>query len=100
MRNLILDIPSFGFVVGTRVALAFGAGLLAAARIPDSRRRTIGLALVALGVGTTIPAGMAVVRGFGGQHRRRVRANASTIERDRRLIGAHRFPRKGDDDAD
>ena len=47
---------SFGFVVGTRAALAFGLGLLAAGRIPESRRRRLALALVGFGAATTIPA--------------------------------------------
>jgi len=47
---------SFGFLVGTRAALALGVGLLAASRIPESRRRRLGLALVGLGAATTIPA--------------------------------------------
>jgi len=47
---------TFGFLVGTRAALAFGLGLLAASRIPESRRRRLGLALVGLGAATTIPA--------------------------------------------
>ena len=51
-----LNPQTFGFLVGTRVALAFGLGLLAASRIPESRRRRLGLALVGLGAATTIPA--------------------------------------------
>ncbi len=58
--NLVLSPPLLGFVVGTRAALGFGLGLLFADRIPESRRRTVGLALVAIGVATTIPAAMSV----------------------------------------
>jgi len=58
--NLVLTPPLFGFVVGTRAALAFGLGLLLADRIPGPRRRAVGLALVAFGAATTIPAAMAV----------------------------------------
>jgi len=47
---------TFGFLVGTRAALAFGLGLLVASRIAESRRRRLGLALVGLGAATTIPA--------------------------------------------
>jgi len=47
---------TFGFVVSTRAALAFGLGLLAASRIPEAPRRQLGLALVGLGAATTIPA--------------------------------------------
>jgi hypothetical protein len=57
----------FGFVVATRAALAAGIGLLLANRIPESRRRVIGLTLVSIGAATTIPAAMAVFR--GRQHR-------------------------------
>jgi hypothetical protein len=56
MKRLTLRLPAFGFIVATRAALAFGAGLLAANRIPAERRRAVGLALVALGAATTIPA--------------------------------------------
>jgi hypothetical protein len=58
--NLVLSPPLLGFVVGTRAALAFGLGLLLADRIPESRRRVLGLTLVAIGAATTIPAAMKV----------------------------------------
>jgi multisubunit Na+/H+ antiporter MnhB subunit len=94
MNTLLLDVPDFGFIVGTRVALAAGIGLLAANNLPEERRRAIGTALVAVGVITTIPAVMSVMRGL----RRSRRAGAETgIGFDERLIGATRFPRKGDD---
>ena len=67
MQKLRLDPRLLAFVVGTRAALAFGAGLLLADRIPQSRRRTIGLALIAIGAGTTIPAAMGV---FGSREPR------------------------------
>jgi hypothetical protein len=60
MTKLVLSPPTFGFVVGTRAALAFGVGLLIADRIPKSRRRTLGLSLLALGAATTIPAAISV----------------------------------------
>lgn len=56
MNNLVLSPPLLGFVVGTRVALAFGIGLLVADRIPESRRRTIAITLISIGAATTIPA--------------------------------------------
>jgi len=62
MKHLSLQLPAFGFIVATRAALAFGAGLLLSSRIPPHRRRTIGLSLVALGVVTTIPAVVTVRR--------------------------------------
>jgi len=54
--NLVLSPPTFGFVLGTRPALAFGIGLLVGGQIPDARRRAIGWTLVAIGAATTIPA--------------------------------------------
>ena len=54
--KFVLRPSLFGFVVATRAALGFGAGLLLAERIPESRRRTVALAFIALGVATTIPA--------------------------------------------
>jgi hypothetical protein len=57
MISLIVLNPSdFAFVVGTRAMLAFGAGLLMASRIPESRRRQIALTLIGIGAATTIPA--------------------------------------------
>src|SRR3954468_11002809 len=62
MKKLLFSAPTFGFVVGTRVALAFGLGLLAAEKLDPGRRRTIGLSLVGLGALTTIPAATALAR--------------------------------------
>jgi hypothetical protein len=62
MKTVVLEFPMFAFVVATRAALAAGVGLLVANKIPESRRRTIGLTLVSIGAATTIPAAMAVFR--------------------------------------
>jgi len=59
--QLVLTPPLLGFIVGTRAALAFGLGLLLSERIPESRRRAVGLTLVAIGAATTIPAAMTVL---------------------------------------
>jgi len=66
MSDLVLSRPFFGFVVGTRVALAFGLGLLVADRLPPERRRTIAMSLISLGAVTTIPA----LKGMLGQAHR------------------------------
>ena len=50
-----------GFIISTRAALAFGVGLLAAERIPEERRRSIALTLIAIGAVTTVPAVRAVL---------------------------------------
>jgi hypothetical protein len=94
MRTLVLNLPTFAFVVGTRVALAAGVGLLVSRKLPAHRRRAIGAMLVAVGAATTIPALLSVRRGI-----RRSESEPS-VDRDQRLIGATRFPRKGDDDFD
>jgi hypothetical protein len=97
MKNLVLTLPTFGFIVSTRAALAFGVGLLVASRIPESRRRAIGSALVAIGAATTIPAVMTVLRNRF-THGQGAERTVPGVERDERLIGAERFPRKGDDE--
>jgi len=56
MKKLSLRVPMFAFIVATRAAMAFGAGLLLSDKIPPDRRRAIGLSLIALGAATTIPA--------------------------------------------
>jgi hypothetical protein len=56
MQSFNLKPRTFGFLVGTRAALALGIGLLVASRIPEERRRRIGLALLGLGAATTVPA--------------------------------------------
>jgi hypothetical protein len=95
MKNVMLNLPAFGFIVGTRVALGFGIGLLVADRFSETRRRSVGAALVAIGTLATVPAAAFVSRTIRGS--RRIRP-ASKVEQDERLIGATRFPRKGDDD--
>jgi hypothetical protein len=59
-KTLTLRFPEFGFIVGTRAALAFGAGLLMSAKIPERHRRKLGLALVTLGAASTVPAVMTI----------------------------------------
>jgi hypothetical protein len=91
MRSVMLPLPALGFIVATRAALAAGLGLSLGGRLTAQNRRTVGLTLVGLGALTTIPAAWWVRRGM-----RRSRALAG-VECDKRLIGATRYPRKGDD---
>jgi hypothetical protein len=95
LKNVFLNLPTFGFIVTTRAALGVGIGLLVAERLSIQRRRAIGGALVAVGAATTVPAVFSVVRGL---RRSKHREMSSSIGRDERLIGATRYPRKGDDD--
>jgi hypothetical protein len=92
MKSVVLNIPTFAFIVSTRAALAAGVGLLVSEKFSAPRRRTIGAALVAVGAVTTIPAVISVARSIGRSRQR------SSVNRDERLIGARRFSRKGDDD--
>lgn len=62
MKNIVLRPPQLSFIVGTRAALAFGAGLLVARQLSNSRRRRLGKTLVAVGALSTIPAALIVAR--------------------------------------
>ena len=94
MKQLVITLPMFGFIAGTRVALGLGIGLLVAGRFAVDRRRAAGALLVVAGAAATVPALFAVVRG-------RARARQPLprdVARDPSLIGITRLPRKGDDD--
>jgi hypothetical protein len=93
MKSIVLDLPTFVFVITTRAALAAGVGLLVSGQLSNDRRRRVGAALVAIGAFTTVPAAISLMRGI----RRRRRRAESFVNHDHRLIGATRFPRKGDD---
>ena len=55
MSVITLNPRTLALVVGTRAALAFGVGLLVAEHVPASRRRTLALTLIGIGVATTVP---------------------------------------------
>jgi hypothetical protein len=88
MKRIVLDPRMFAFIVSTRAALGVGIGLLVSGTLAATRRRAVGTTLVALGAATTIPAAFSVIRGLRRSH---------GVDRDKRLIGATRFPRKGDE---
>src|SRR5262245_41541678 len=91
MRLITLPLRAVFFVIATRAALAAGVGLLLAERIPTDRRRRIATALIAFGAITTIPAARLASRAIKRP------AAMSAIHSDPKLVGATRFPRKGDD---
>ena len=91
MRTVTLPLPVMGFVVSTRAALGVGIGLLLAGRLPEQRRRKIGLALVGVGAATTYPALRWILRNV------RSGRQPLGVGMDSRLIGATRYPRKGDE---
>jgi hypothetical protein len=95
MNNVLLDLPTLGFIMSTRAALGAGIGLLVSERLPAHQRRAIGRALIVIGAATTVSAALAITRSL---RRSKQKEMSSTVHRDERLIGAARFPRKGDDD--
>ena len=72
MKKLDLSFPQLLLIVGTRVALAAGIGLLLNERLPRRGRRSVGLTLVALGVLTTLPSVLFVRRGLQEQREMRI----------------------------
>ena len=54
-------IPEIILIVGTRVALGVGLGLLIADRLNEDQRKAAGWALLGVGVMTTIPLVMGVL---------------------------------------
>jgi hypothetical protein len=100
MKSVVLDPPMFGFIVATRAALGVGIGLLMADRLPAERRRALGGLFVAIGALTTIPAARALAGALRNRDRAREvsAAGLSTVGFDARMVGAERFPRKGDDE--
>jgi hypothetical protein len=60
VKEVVLELPKFAFVVVTRAALAGGIGLLLSGKLSNRQRRTIGTALVTIGAITTIPAVLSV----------------------------------------
>jgi hypothetical protein len=63
MKTVVLELPTFGFVVATRAMLGVGVGLLLSERLPAEQRRAVALTLIGVGVITTVPALMAVLGG-------------------------------------
>ena len=63
MKKLLLNLPTFGFVVGTRAMLGVGIGLLLSDRLSADQRRRLAVTLISIGAATTVPALIAVRRG-------------------------------------
>jgi hypothetical protein len=89
MRTISLALPQFGFVVVTRAMLGAGLALLLSESLPRAQKRTIGTALVAIGALSTIPAALWVTRS--------IRRPGGRIGHEPRLVGATRYPRRGDE---
>lgn len=63
MKTLVLNLPTFGFVVATRAMLGVGIGLLLSERLSAEQRRAVAFTLIGVGVVTTVPALFAVLGG-------------------------------------
>ena len=61
MSHVMLTVRQLAFIAGTRGMLGAGVGLLLSERLPAPKRRKVGLALLLLGVVTTIPAARLVL---------------------------------------
>jgi hypothetical protein len=54
-QSLALTLPEIGLIAGTRAALGVGIGLLISDKLNKDQRRGAGLALLGVGVLTSIP---------------------------------------------
>jgi hypothetical protein len=61
-KRVALRIPEIGFIAGTRAALGAGLGLLLAGKLNRSQRKRAGWALLGIGVATTVPIVLNVLR--------------------------------------
>jgi hypothetical protein len=61
MKSMTCSMPDLMLLVGTRVALGVGIGLLMAGRLDRSARIAAGCALATVGVLTTIPLALSIV---------------------------------------
>ena len=64
MRNLNVSLPEVAFVAATRAMGGIGIGLLASTLIKDKHRTKVGLALLGIGILTTIPIALTARRRF------------------------------------
>ena len=64
MRNLNVSLPEVAFVAATRGVGGIGIGLLASTLLKDEHRKKVGLALLAIGILTTIPIALTARRRF------------------------------------
>jgi hypothetical protein len=66
MPKTTVPLIEVGALAGTRAALGLGVGLLIADRFTPGRRRSVGWALVAVGVVTTIPLVASILENANG----------------------------------
>jgi hypothetical protein len=94
MRQTTLRAPDLMLLVGTRVALGIGIGLLLATRLEDRARKSAGIALLAVGALTTVPILLNVrssQRMLGGDNASETRGSMG-VGSERRGAGAGDMP--------
>jgi hypothetical protein len=62
MRETTISLPLLSLLAGTRVMLGGGLALLLGERVPAPRRRVAGWALFAVGVASTAPLALGIMR--------------------------------------
>jgi len=62
MKKAELTLPEIALIAGTRGMLGAGGGLLLADRLNDDQRRAIGWTLLIIGVISTIPLAVEVLK--------------------------------------
>jgi hypothetical protein len=65
MRTRTITLPELALVAGTRGMLGAGIGLLLAKRLTDEQRRAVGRTLLIVGLVTTVPLALQILRGGG-----------------------------------
>jgi hypothetical protein len=68
MKEINLTVPEIGLMAGTRVALGVGIGLLLSNRLNKDERKAAGLALLAVGIITTVPILIGVLSSCSRDH--------------------------------
>ena len=69
--------PELALIASTRGMLGAGIGLLAAGRLSDEQRRAVGVVLMLVGLVTTVPLAIEVLRRRGGASSSRTSAAGS-----------------------
>ena len=62
MKEAKLPVPEIGAIAVTRAMLGAGLGLLLAGRLAPRRRQAVGATLMAVGILTTVPLALDLVR--------------------------------------
>jgi hypothetical protein len=71
MKQMTVTVPDVILIAGTRVALGIGVGLLISTKLREEARRAAGVALLAVGVLTTLPLALKLRSASPGDAERR-----------------------------